>query len=85
MRAHVRRWGNSLAIRIPADEAEALGLKEGDEVKVGQIQKVPHGKVDVSKAPFFRDPEGRTDLSVNHDDLIAEAVWDHLQEKKRRK
>jgi antitoxin MazE len=30
----VARWGNSLAIRIPADVAAALELKEGDEVKV---------------------------------------------------
>jgi antitoxin MazE len=28
----VAKWGNSLAIRIPKDVAEALGLKEGDEV-----------------------------------------------------
>lgn len=30
----VARWGNSLAIRIPAAVAAALELKEGDEVKV---------------------------------------------------
>lgn len=30
----VAKWGNSLAIRIPADVAHALGLKEGDEVDV---------------------------------------------------
>jgi antitoxin MazE len=30
----VSRWGNSLAIRIPAAVVEALGLKEGDEVDV---------------------------------------------------
>lgn len=30
----VSRWGNSLAIRIPAAIAEALDLKEGDEVEV---------------------------------------------------
>lgn len=30
----VSRWGNSLAIRIPAAVAEALELKEGDEVNV---------------------------------------------------
>lgn len=30
----VSRWGNSLAIRIPADVATAVGLKEGDEVQV---------------------------------------------------
>lgn len=30
----VSRWGNSLAVRIPAKVAEALDLKEGDEVDV---------------------------------------------------
>lgn len=30
----VSRWGNSLAIRIPAGVAEALQLKEGDEVEI---------------------------------------------------
>jgi antitoxin MazE len=28
----VSKWGNSLAIRIPADVVRALGLKEGDDV-----------------------------------------------------
>jgi antitoxin MazE len=30
----VARWGNSLAIRIPAAVAEALELKAGDEVEI---------------------------------------------------
>jgi antitoxin MazE len=30
----VAKWGNSLAIRIPAVIVEALELKEGDEVEV---------------------------------------------------
>jgi antitoxin MazE len=30
----VSRWGNSLAIRIPASVVEALGLKEGDNVEI---------------------------------------------------
>jgi antitoxin MazE len=30
----VSKWGNSLAIRIPADVAQALGLKEGDDVNL---------------------------------------------------
>ncbi len=30
----VSRWGNSLAIRLPAAVVEALGLQEGDDVKV---------------------------------------------------
>ncbi|MFP5235909.1 MAG: AbrB/MazE/SpoVT family DNA-binding domain-containing protein [Acidobacteriota bacterium] len=28
----VAKWGNSLAVRLPAKLVEALGLKEGDEV-----------------------------------------------------
>lgn len=30
----VSKWGNSLAIRLPASVVEALKLKEGDEVEV---------------------------------------------------
>ncbi len=30
----VSKWGNSLAIRIPASVVSALGLKEGDDVEI---------------------------------------------------
>jgi antitoxin MazE len=30
----VAKWGNSLAVRIPADVAHVLDLHEGDEVNV---------------------------------------------------
>lgn len=30
----VAKWGNSLAVRIPADVARSLGLKEGDDVEL---------------------------------------------------
>jgi antitoxin MazE len=30
----VAKWGNSLAIRLPAAVVEALKLKEGDEIEV---------------------------------------------------
>jgi len=30
----VGKWGNSLAVRLPAAVVEALGLQEGDEVQV---------------------------------------------------
>jgi antitoxin MazE len=29
----VARWGNSLAVRLPAAVVEALELKEGDEIE----------------------------------------------------
>jgi antitoxin MazE len=30
----VSRWGNSLAIRLPAAVVEALELKEGDDIEI---------------------------------------------------
>ena len=30
----VSRWGNSLAVRLPAGVVEALGLREGDEIEI---------------------------------------------------
>lgn len=29
----VAKWGNSLAVRIPAELVEEMGLKEGDEIE----------------------------------------------------
>jgi antitoxin MazE len=30
----VAKWGNSLAVRLPAAVVEALGLREGDEIEI---------------------------------------------------
>ncbi len=30
----VGKWGNSLAVRLPASVVEGLGLKEGDEIEI---------------------------------------------------
>jgi antitoxin MazE len=30
----VAKWGNSLAVRLPAAVVEALGLSEGDEIEI---------------------------------------------------
>lgn len=30
----VAKWGNSLAVRLPASVVEALGLQEGDEIEI---------------------------------------------------
>jgi len=34
MNMQVGKWGNSLAVRLPAAVVEALGLKEGDEIEI---------------------------------------------------
>jgi antitoxin MazE len=30
----IARWGNSLAVRLPAAVVERLGLKEGDDIEI---------------------------------------------------
>lgn len=36
----VSRWGNSLAVRLPASVVEALQLKEGDQIEI----RIAHGR-----------------------------------------
>lgn len=33
MNLHVAKWGNSLALRIPAEYVRRVGIKEGDSVE----------------------------------------------------
>lgn len=33
MNLQIAKWGNSLAVRIPADYARSAGIKEGDSVQ----------------------------------------------------
>jgi antitoxin MazE len=40
----VAKWGNSLALRLPAAVVEALGLKEGDDIEV-TIAGMRHFKI----------------------------------------
>ncbi|HEX3660059.1 MAG TPA: AbrB/MazE/SpoVT family DNA-binding domain-containing protein [Acidobacteriaceae bacterium] len=35
----VAKWGNSLAIRLPAAVTQALALKEGDQIEVNIIDR----------------------------------------------
>ena len=53
LNVQVARWGNSLAVRLPAAVVEALKLKEGDEI---EIQVADDRRFDVASKP------GREDL-----------------------
>ena len=44
----VAKWGNSLAIRLPAIVVEALELKEGDEI---EVRVSGAGDIDVGRKP----------------------------------
>jgi antitoxin MazE len=47
----VARWGNSLAVRLPAAVVEALELKEGDQI---EIQVVDARRFEIARAPDRR-------------------------------
>ena len=48
----VSRWGNSLAIRLPAAVVEVLGLKEGDDV---EVRVAGEGQFEVKRTPTNRE------------------------------
>ena len=48
----VSKWGNSLAVRLPAAVVSALGLKEGDEI---EIEVAGRRVFEISKAPSARE------------------------------
>jgi len=62
--AKVRRWGNSLAVRLPLRVLQAMGVTEGDTVQI-EVARAPAGGLDLSTLPTFRDSDRRA--SVNHD------------------
>ncbi|MFG6414037.1 AbrB/MazE/SpoVT family DNA-binding domain-containing protein [Roseateles sp. DC23W] len=43
----VAKWGNSLAVRLPAAVVDALGLQEGDEVQI----KAADGQLTLQRTP----------------------------------
>lgn len=48
----VSKWGNSLAVRLPATVVEALKLKEGDDIEIHVVQA---RAFEVSKKPGSRE------------------------------
>lgn len=48
----VAKWGNSLAVRLPAAVVEALALKEGDEI---DIQVAGARAFDIKRRPAPRE------------------------------
>ena len=73
----VAKWGNSLAIRLPAALVEALGLREGDDVTLHaagtrslEIEKTPTAKQLLSR---LRKLRGRLPKDFKFDRLEANA------------
>ncbi len=71
----IAKWGNSLAVRIPATVVEALKLKEGDDIeihiagdKVFEIEKKPSAQELLARLRKYR---GRLPADFKFDRLEA--------------
>lgn len=71
----VSKWGNSLAIRLPAAVVEALGLKEGDDIEIHvagkrifEVDKTPSTRELLARLRKFR---GRLPKDFKFDRLEA--------------
>jgi antitoxin MazE len=71
----VSKWGNSLAVRLPAAVVEALGLKEGDDI---EIQVAGARRFEITRTPKpqellaqLRNYRGRLPADFRFDRLEA--------------
>lgn len=67
----VSKWGNSLAVRLPAAVVNALGLKEGDQVagkRAFQVAKAPGTRELLARLRKYR---GRLPASFKFDRFEA--------------
>ena len=71
----VAKWGNSLAVRLPAAVVEVLGLKEGDDIEIDvigsralEVRKKPGSRELLARLQKFR---GRLPADFRFDRLAA--------------
>jgi antitoxin MazE len=74
----VSKWGNSLAVRLPASVTAALGLKEGDDI---EIQVAGRGAFEIFKKPSAREVLAR--LRKFRGRLPADFRFDRLEANQR--
>jgi antitoxin MazE len=75
----VSKWGNSLAVRLPAAVVETLELKEGDEI---EIEVTGARRFAVKKAPGTRELLAR--IRKYRGRLPADFKFDRLEANARR-
>jgi antitoxin MazE len=73
----VGKWGNSLAVRLPAAVVDALKLREGDDIEINvagtrrfEIKKSPAARELLARIRKFR---GRLPADFHFDRLEANA------------
>ena len=71
MKSELKKWGNSLAVRLPKPVAEAAGLRMGDVVEL-----VPRGKGKVEMRSAVRRPSlAELVERITPENLHPETKW----------
>ncbi len=74
----VAKWGNSLAVRLPAAVVEVLDLKEGDDI---EIHVTGSRNLEISKTPEVREILAR--LRKYRGKLPADFKFDRIEAHER--
>ena len=75
----VSKWGNSLAVRLPAQVVEVLGLKEGDDI---EFDVAGPRRFKVARAPGLADMIER--LRAYRGRLPVDFKFDRFEANERR-
>ena len=76
MNLQIAKWGNSLALRIPADYARQTGLKEGDQV---QTSLTADGGISIRPAKWDRKAFSNELKQAREAMPIGESVMEELR------
>lgn len=80
MNLQIAKWGNSLAVRIPADYVRQIGVKEGDQM---EAHLGVDGTLNLRPAPWNRKAFAK-ELQQTHDKLpVGTSVMEMLRNEAR--
>lgn len=80
MNLQIAKWGNSLAVRIPADYVRRIGIKEGDQVQAGMTLD---GGMTIRAAHWSRKSFAERLSQVRDAMPMGESVIDELRQTAR--
>ncbi len=76
MNLHVAKWGNSLALRIPAEYVRSLGVKEGDSLEANMTID---GGPAIRPATWDRKSFGRELSTARQSMPLGQSVMDEVR------
>jgi antitoxin MazE len=80
MNLQVAKWGNSLALRLPAEYVRRVGIKEGDQV---EISLTADGGISLRATRWDRQAFGRELEQTRAAMPMTESVMDELRREAR--